>query len=71
MIETYDMYRRDPNVHDADDDHIWRIPSSLRGSVGTCATSKAILIVLVPPMGDYTIVIIHCKPWGKNRKIKE
>ena len=43
--------------------------------VGICATSEAILIVLVlyllvPPMGDYTVVFIHCKPWGE-KKAKE
>ena len=40
--------------------------------VGTCTTSEAILIVLVfyvlvPPTGDYTVVIIHCKPWGEKQ----
>ena len=78
MIETNEMYRRDPNVRDPDDDHIRRIPSLLRGNVGNCATSEVILIVLVlyflvPPMGVLTDVTTHvnpiknrCKPWGKN-----
>ena len=40
--------------------------------VGICATSEAILIVLVLyllvlPVGDYTFVIIHCKPWGEKQ----
>ena len=44
----------------------------MRGSVGFCATLEAILIVLVlyllvPPTGDYTVVIIHCKPWGEKQ----
>ena len=70
------MYRRDVDVHDADDDHIWRIPSSLRGSVGTCASSEDILIVT--PTGDYIDVTTHvnprhikCKPRGKIIKEKE
>ena len=72
MIEIDEMYIRGPYVYDVDNDHIWRIPSSLRGSVGICATSEAILIVLVlylliPPRGDYTIVNIHCKPWDKKQ----
>ena len=42
-------------------------------SVGICVTSEYILIVLVlylllPPMGHYTIVIIHCKPWGEKKE---
>ena len=40
----------------------------LRGSVGICATSEAILLhLLVAPTGDYTVVIIHCKPWGEKQ----
>ena len=51
-------------------------------TLGNCATSKVILIVLVlylcvPPMGDYTYVITHvyprknkCKPWGRLSKEK-
>ena len=40
--------------------------------VGICATSEAILIVLVfyllvPPSGDYIVVIIHCKPRGEKQ----
>ena len=78
MIETYEMYIRDRDVHDANYDHIWRIPSLLRGSVGNYATSEVILIVLVlyflvPPTRDYTDVITHvnprknqCKPRGNN-----
>ena len=39
--------------------------------IGICATSEAIILVLVlyllvPHMGDYTVVMIHCKPWGEN-----
>ena len=61
------MYRKDPDVRDVDDDHIGRIPSLLRGSVGNCATSEDILIILVlyflvPPTGDYTDVITHINP---------
>ena len=73
IIETDVLYGRDLDNHDVD---IWRIPSLLRGSVGFCATSEVILIVIllycfVPPTRDHTDVIIHvnpwknqCKPWG-------
>ena len=82
MIETYEMYRRYPNVRDFDDDHIRRIPSLLRGSVGNCAASDVILIVLVlyflvPPTGVHIDVTTQlnprknqCKPWGKNKQEK-
>ena len=60
MIETDEMNIRDPYVYDVDDDHILRTPSSLRGSVGTCATSEFILIV--PPTGGYIDVTTHVKP---------
>ena len=73
MFNTDEMYRRDPDVHDG---HIERISSSLRGSVGTCATSEDILIVT--PTRDYTDVTTHvnprhiqCKLWGKISKEKE
>ena len=41
-------------------------------SVGICATLESIIIVLVlylllPFMGHYTIVIIHCKTWGEKK----
>ena len=73
MIETGEMYKRDLDVRDVDDDHIWRVPSFLRWSVGNCATSKFILIVLVlyflvPPTRDYIDVTNvnprknQCKP---------
>ena len=75
MTETNEMYIRDPDVHNVDVYHILRIPSSLRGSIGTCATSKDILIVT--PTRDYTDVTTHvnprhikCKPWGKLIKEK-
>ena len=80
MIEIDEMYRRDPDVHDVDDDHIWRITYLLRGIVRICATSEVIIIVLVlcfpiPPTGDYIEVITHvnpiknqCKPWGRLHK---
>ena len=82
VLTTFSMYRRDLDVYHVDDDHIWIIPSLLRGSVGICATSKVILIVivlyfLVPPTGDYTDVITYvnprknqCKPWGNNTQQK-
>ena len=54
----------------------------LRGSVGNCATSEVILIVLVlyflvPPTGVHIDVTTHvnprknqCKPWGKSKQEK-
>ena len=74
MIETDEMYRRDPNVCAADDDHIRRIPSFLRGSVGNCATLEVILIVLVlyilvPPTGDYIDVITYANPRKNQCKL--
>ena len=71
MIETNETYIRDPYVRDADDYYIWRIPSLLRGSVGICATSEAILIVLVlyllvPPTGVELVVIYHTNPRKNN-----
>ena len=75
MIEREEMYRRDPDVCDADDDHIRRIPSFLRGSVGNCATSEVIRIVLVlyflVPMGDYIDVITHVNPRKNQCKLGE
>ena len=56
------------------------MPSLLRGSVGICATSEVIFVVLVlyflvPPTGDYTDAITHvnpkknqCKPWERIHK---
>ena len=26
-----------------------------------------LLYLLGPPTGDYTVVIIHCKPWGEKQ----
>ena len=76
MIETDVLYGRDLDNRDVDDlcdandmcdADIRRIPSLLRGSVGFCATSEVILIVIllycfVPPTGDHTNVIIHVNP---------
>ena len=82
MIKIDEMYRRDPDVRNVDDDHIIRIPSLLRGSVGICATSEVIIIVLVlyffvPPTRDCTDVTTHvnprnnqCKAWGTNTQEK-
>ena len=59
-----------------------RIPSLLRGSVGICANSEVIFIVLVlyflvPPTGVHANTITHVnpikdqsKPWGKNTQEK-
>ena len=57
------MYRC-PDDHDADEDR--RIPSLLRGSVGVCATSEAIIIVLVLYLKDELVVIIHTNPRKNN-----
>ena len=77
-IETDGMYRWDLDVRDADDDHVRRISSLLRGSVGICTILEVILIVLllyflVPPMGDYIDINPwknQCKPWGRLHKKK-
>ena len=56
------MYRWNLDDDDANEDR--RIPSLLRGSVGVCAITEAILYC--PPLGVELVVIIHLNPRKNN-----